>query len=58
MKTWHVYGYNEERIDTIEGSLKTLEGGAISFSDQLGPFVVFAPHAYSSIARADWEDEH
>lgn len=56
-QNWYVYDYNEERIATINASLKITEGGAAVFSDHLGPIAVYAANAYSSITRKSWEEE-
>lgn len=58
MKKWHVYDYNDERIATVTGSLHVKEGGVIMFTDHLDYTLVYAPHAYSSVARADWEESN
>jgi hypothetical protein len=58
MTKWHVYGHDEERIATVTGNIHLGDGGTIAFSDHLGYTLMYAPHAYSSVARADWEDEN
>lgn len=55
---WHVYGFNDERIATVVGRLNIKTGGVAEFSDHLGAFLTYAPHAFTIITRADWEEAH